>query len=235
MTIENYLNMQRRSYSSSYSHWSIADRDHAVGCFDAHNAWPVYETLWRDVDPVRHRTCLDFGCGPGRNIVRWGDRFDRMDGTDLDEQALAKARVWIGHNNKPQEKSDFFPCSGRDLSNIPSDKYDVVMSTIVLQHICVHSIRFSLFQEMYRVLKPNGILTVQMGYGGKPNGVWRFWKDDYTQAEATNGVMDVSIIDPREVSEDLTKIGFHNFRHYITPVGPCDYHANWIFFNATKP
>lgn len=234
MSVDNYLAMQRRDYGFMYSHWTVRDRDHAVGCFDLHNAWDGYKHLWRDVDLKQHRVCLDFGCGPGRNIVKYRGMFDRMDGVDISAEALERAKIWLSHNNMSLNGTNLYHTNGIDLSAIADAQYDVVMSTIVLQHICVHSIRFNLFKEMFRVLRPGGMITIQMAFGGKGDDRWRFWRDDFTEAQATNGMHDVSIMHPREVQDDLSLIGFRDFRHYITEVGPCDYHKNWIFFNAKK-
>jgi ubiquinone/menaquinone biosynthesis C-methylase UbiE len=157
-----------------------------------------------------------------------------MDGVDISAEALEHAKVWLAHNKMSLEGTNLYLTNGKDLSAIADAQYDLVMSTIVLQHICVHSVRFNLFREMFRVLRPGGMVTIQMAFGGKNDDSWRFWRDEFTEARATNGMCDVSIIDPREVENDLLLIGYRDFRHYVTAVGPCDYHKNWIFFNAKK-
>ena len=45
---------------------------------------------------------------------------------------------------------------------------------------------------------------------------------------------DTRVEDPDQIKNDLYKIGFNNFEHWIRPPGPGDNHPNWIFFTAVK-
>jgi predicted SAM-dependent methyltransferase len=72
------------------------------------------------------------------------------------------------------------------------------MSTIVLQHICVYEIRYNYLKEFYRLLKNDGILSIQMGYGdGHPNT--RNYYDNYYDASTTNSGCDVKVTNPEEI------------------------------------
>jgi len=227
-----YASMQREMYDYMYSFWDINNRDHAVGSFDYHNNWADYSYLWHDVNPTG--ACLDFGCGPGRNIVKFNQFFDRFDGTDICEKALEDAKKWITHNNLPLSKTQLYITNGLDLTGIESEQYDIVMSTICLQHICVYDIRLGFLKEFYRVLKNNGAITIQMGFGGKIGWDWANYYENRTDAKATNGHLDVSITDPTQIEDDLIRIGFTNFRYHLRPPGPGDDHVHWIFFSAYK-
>jgi ubiquinone/menaquinone biosynthesis C-methylase UbiE len=233
MSVEKYVAMQRRLYDEMYSFWSVEHRDPAVGSFDGHNRWGDYEFLWRDVMPGG--SCLDFGCGPGRNIVRFNHLFERFDGVDLCPKALSDAELWIAHNGLPLEKSEFYLCNGLDLSGIGSGVYDVVISTICLEHICVYDIRFGLLREFFRVLKSGGAISLQMGFGGKVGWNWVDYFANRCDAVVTNGHLDVSVTDPKQLEGDLLGIGFVDFRYHLRPPGPGDDHVNWIYFSARKP
>jgi ubiquinone/menaquinone biosynthesis C-methylase UbiE len=102
-----------------------------------------------------------------------------------------------------------------------------------MQHICVYKIRYNYFKEFYRVLKPGGHITIQMGYG-TPSRMTVDYYDDYYDAKATNRGCDTNISDYKQLEKDLLSIGFKNFKYYIRPTGPGDCHPNWIFFNAQK-
>jgi len=231
---KNYVNMQLHYYTFEYEPWSVSNRNPVVGTFDEHNKWKNYDTcLWRDVEFETHRSCLDYGCGPARNIVRFNAYFDKFDGVDLCPRAIDNARRWIDVNGCDQKKTSLYLNNGYDLAEIPDNSYDIVMSTIVLQHICVHEIRFNLLKEFFRVLKPGGMITHQMLYGDRRNTFGYF--ENIYQAMTTNGTADVRVNDPKEIETDLTAIGYENFNHYITEKGPGDYAQHWIFFNATKP
>lgn len=231
---KKYVNMQLHYYVSEYESWSVSNRNPVVGSFDAHNEWRTYDTcLWRDVDFETHRTCLDYGCGPARNIVRFNNYFDRFDGVDLCPRALENAKRWIEVNGCNLDKTNLYLNNGYDLSVISDNSYDVVMSTIVLQHICVHEIRLNILKEFFRVLKPAGMISIQMSFGKKRNAYGYY--ENFYDALTTNGTADVEVLEVEQIQNDLLPIGFENFRYYLTDKGPGDHSPNWIFFNAMKP
>tara|TARA_R110002096_G_scaffold371922_1_gene565397 strand:+ start:225 stop:461 length:237 start_codon:yes stop_codon:yes gene_type:complete len=78
-----------------------------------------------------------------------------------------------------------------------------------------------------------------MGYGGKEKhergeAVLSSYYDNSYDAIETNGGHDVSITDENELKNDLSNIGFCDFRFDIRPTGPGDTHRNWIFVRVTK-
>lgn len=225
--------MQRTVYENEARQWNINNLDPVVGSFIEHNNWSDYEFLFKDIENLNDKVVLDFGCGPGRNIVKYSNTFKRIDGVDIAETNLRNAFIWIRHNNIDLQKHNLFLCNGIDLNNIDNEEYDIVMSTICMQHICVYKIRYNYFKEFYRVLKPGGHITIQMGYG-TPSRMTVDYYDDYYEAKATNRGCDTNISDYKQVEKDLLSIGFKNFKYYIRPTGPGDCHPNWIFFNAQK-
>lgn len=230
----DYTRMQSAFYEDSASQWSPDNRDPVVGTFDAHNAWPDYEYLWRDLGgELAKLTVLDFGCGPGRNIAKYGSRFARLDGVDISSRNLANARLWL-HSSGYYRPVYLMQCNGADLDVIADTCYDVVMSTICFQHICVHSLRLNYLREFFRILKPGGLLTMQMGFG-TPSPATVGYHEDHFAATSTNRGCDVAVASPDQLEQDLLAVGFRGFRHYIRPVGPGDIHPSWIFFSARKP
>ena len=230
----NYSKMQEHLYNVLASDWSLENRDPVVGSFDAHNNWKDYEDyLWKDITDLKNKKVIDFGCGPGRNLVRWASYMAKLDGVDISSINLDKAKVWISANGLNPDNFDLYKGEGTGIASVPSDSYDVVMSTIAMQHICVHDIRVNLLKEFHRVLKDGGKITIQMGFGpNHPRSVDYY--ENYYDANTSNGGMDTRVEDPNQLREDLEKIGFKNFNSYIRPVGPGDSHNNWIFFNAEK-
>ena len=230
----NYSQMQEHLYNVFASDWSLVNRDPVVGSFDAHNNWEDYNTyLWKDITDLQNKRVLDFGCGPGRNLVKWASVVDKIDGVDISSINLDKAKMWISANGLNPTDFDLYKGDGIGIATVPSDSYDVVMSTITMQHICVHEIRFNLLNEFHRVLKDGGKITIQMGYGPSHPFSIDYYQNFY-DANTSNGGCDTRVEDPNQLKEDLEKIGFKNFNSYITPTGPGDRHTNWIFFNAEK-
>ncbi len=225
-----YTDMQQNQYDNDAKKWTVSNRDPVVGSFDAHNAWKDYDILFKNID-AHGKIALDFGCGPGRNIVKFSNLFDRIDGVDISDINLKNAELWVQQNGI--KIPSLYKNNGVDIAEVPSSHYDVVFSTICMQHICVHEIRYSLFSEFFRVLKDNGWISIQMGFGtSHPRTVGYF--DNYYDAPGTNSMCDVRIENPQNLEDDLSKIGFKNFSFEIRPVGPGDGHSNWIFFKAQK-
>lgn len=253
-----YTKMQRASYDHDARKWSVTTRNPVVGSFDAHNEWPGYERLF-DSLPLEvaaigaarvwpNLQVLDFACGPGRNLVKYAARFARVDGVDISPVNLEKAKTWLelhglsGVDGSPEAVGDvprgvsrLWHCNGVDLTCIPeSVTYDVVISTIAMQHICVHEIRLNYFREFFRVLKPGGRIAIQMGFGSPSPATVPYYAN-YYDAIGTNRYCDVAISSPSELQGDLESVGFVAFTYHIGPTGPGDCHPNWIYFSAQKP
>ena len=227
-----YTKMQLHLYDEWASLWSEEDRDWVVGSFDNHNNWKDYDLLFERIRNKKEKVGLDFGCGPGRNLVKYKNVFKRIDGIDISPTNIQKAKEYT--NNQGVE-SKLYVTNGVDLDVIDSDVYDFVMSTICLQHICVHSIRMSIMKDIFRVLKKGGIFTAQMGYGPEtPMKKSVGYFANFYDAEDTNGACDTRVDDYNFLKMDLEKIGFKDFTYKITQTGPGDRHLNWIFFSVIK-
>jgi len=222
--------MQLDFYNHEASIWSEQNREPVVGSFDAHNNWPDYELLFQKIDNQSEKIGLDFACGPGRNLVKYSRRFKRLDGVDISPINIEKARIYTMNNGI---NPNLYVSNGVNIDNVPGDEYDFVMSTIALQHICVHEIRYSIMKDIHRVLKDGGIFTAQMGFGS-PSPMTVEYYENYYEATGTNRRCDVCIETTEQLENDLNQIGFKDFNYTITKVGPGDCHPNWIFFNVKK-
>jgi|688.fasta_scaffold689506_2 ubiquinone/menaquinone biosynthesis C-methylase UbiE len=225
-----YTQMQLNQYNSLASGWSQENRDPVVGSFDLHNEWKDYENLFTPIDSQNEKIGLDFACGPGRNIVKYSNRFKRLDGVDISPVNIQNAKEYISSNGIG---CNLYVSNGVGVDCIESNTYDFVMSTIALQHICVYDIRYSIMKDIYRILKNGGVFTAQMGFGS-PSPATVGYYENYYNAQGTNRTCDVCIESTEQLEKDLIEIGFTNFQFIIGPVGPGDIHPNWIYFNCIK-
>ena len=158
--LDSYLRMQKAEYAREFR-----DRgeEYVVGHYPFHENFP-YEThllhLFGDVRrPIFNgfggRTALDYGCGEGRMIRRLSGVFERVDGVDISEDMAANARARCPESN-------IWVTEGRDCAGAPSDAYDLVFTTISLQHVGSFSVRDSILRDLRRVMKPGGKATLQM-------------------------------------------------------------------------
>ena len=226
-----YTKMQLNQYDSEAGTWSENNRDPVVGGFDAHNVWEDYDLLFIKITNPSEKIAIDFGCGPGRNLVKYKNFFKRLDGVDISPVNIEKAKSYTANNGITD--INLYANNGVDLQCIDSNVYDVVMSTIALQHICVYDIRKSYFKEFHRILKNDGIFTAQMGYGNRTHNAVDYY-DNFYNALGTNSACDTRVTSPEQLEKDLMEIGFKNFKYTIGKTGPGDSHPNWIYFNAKK-
>jgi len=159
MSYRPYLEMQDAFYESDLP------PDEIVGNVAWHENFP-YETLllYRNGDirfPVLEnfssKVALDFACGPGRMMARMNKIFRRVDGVDISSRLLAEAKRRV-----PQ--SNFYHSSGDDIGDTPLGAYDFVYSTIAMQHIACHDIRYRIWEHLALALAPSGVITIQMAF-----------------------------------------------------------------------
>jgi len=232
-TIQDYLKMQKEQYEHEASYWTIDFKDPVVGSYKEHNEWEDYDKyLFKDFDTTG-KVALEYGCGPGRNLLRYKNRFARIDGTDIGQTNLLNAITNLMEDNEAFA-NHLFLCDGQSIP-VEDKSYDVVFSVICLQHIASHTIRQNIFKDAYRVLKNEGYLCFQMGYGGKPpEATTAGYYEDAYDAGKTNSGHDVVVDSPEQLQTDLEKIGFKNFKYDIRPRGPGDSHAYWIWVQVQK-
>lgn len=227
--------MQKSWYekAASVSNYESTNKfDNVVGSYDEHNRWPDYDKYMMGFidESYKNKIALDFACGPGRNIVKYNHLFKRIDGADIAQANLDNAKANLAFHGI--ETPNLYVTTGSNLGAAPDNTYDLIFSTIAMQHICVHEVRFAIMQDMYRALRKLGKISIQMGFGFSP-GKASYFENNY-DAISTNSGFDTMVENVDYVESDLRQIGFVDFRYDIRPTGPGDSHPHWIFFSATK-
>lgn len=107
---------------------------------------------------------LDFGCGVGRVTLSLADRFDAVTGCDISESNLAvasKAAEERGVSNVRFVKNEV-----NLVQQLGGDRFDLIYSVIVLQHMIPPLMRLYIGQ-FFRLLKTGGIAFFQLPTGGQ--------------------------------------------------------------------
>lgn len=244
LTADNvYTWMQKRQYDHLGS--MVWDREYSAdgdilfsrvdGRFYVHCNWDGYENLFKSIPYVDDWKVLDFGSGLGKNIICYQNRFKQIDGVDICPRIIDSSKVLLKKNQI--DNCQLLLCNGIDLSEIPDETYDLIISTRCLQHICVYSIRYNYFEEFYRVLKPGGYISLQMSFGRSKRNQVGYYRNHWN-ASGTNGIWDVCVKQPNYIKADLkTFIGFKNFEYNIVLAPPYGVSGDrfYIFFRAQKP
>ena len=213
---------------------------YAVGTsnHEEHNENPDYwDILLGDLKDRKKwdsKVALDFACGKGRNVINMFNlcNWSRIDGIDISE-----GNINYNRSAYSQQQSNWYCNNGVDVSDLKSNEYDFIMSTIALQHIPVYDIRKSLITDLLRTLKPGGLFSFQMGYGSDlyselGNRVSYF--ENYYDATGTNSVCDVRIQNTDDVIKDLSQIGFINITIEVRDSYSDRGHPQWIYIKAYK-
>jgi ubiquinone/menaquinone biosynthesis C-methylase UbiE len=226
-----YTQMQKSYYDNEGITGNMNKQNHR-GHNNNPNYWSILvsDTLNQE---FKTKIGLDFGCGCGRNVINLVNRMKRMDGVDISPELVKTSIINLANMGFDSSRAQFYTCNGVSLNIFEDNIYDFIMSTIVLQHICVYEIRYNYLSDFFRILKSGGLLSFQMGFGDGHFNTKDYYENFY-DAESTNSGCDVKVSDPAQIVGDLTKIGFVNITYEITKSFD-DFHESWIFVKAYKP
>jgi SAM-dependent methyltransferase len=133
--------------------WEI-DTFFATGESEIADLMECIASLGIDVDS---RSALDFGCGVGRLTRALAERFDEVWGVDIAPSMIELARR---HDRHP-ERCHFAVNARPDLRMFGDDRFGLVYSSIVLQHV-EPGYQQRYLSEFVRVLMPGGLLVFQL-------------------------------------------------------------------------
>ena len=131
------------------------DEFFATGAGEVSGALDIAGELGR---PERFGRALDFGCGVGRLSRALAARFDRCVGVDVSPRMLDAAREL----NADVANAEFVLNSRPDLSVFETGSFDLVYSSIVLQHLQSQSEIERFISEFVRLLSDGGLAVFQV-------------------------------------------------------------------------
>jgi ubiquinone/menaquinone biosynthesis C-methylase UbiE len=106
---------------------------------------------------IKYRNALDFGCGAGRLTQAMADYFGHCYGIDISQTMIDMAVKY----NKHGDKASYIVNSAEGLELFSSDFFDLIYSSITLQHIKPEYVK-QYIREFLRTLKPGGLLVFQL-------------------------------------------------------------------------
>ena len=98
----------------------------------------------------KNQIFLDVGCGFGRVGYHVAPKVKEYYGVDYSKEMVARAKEFSKFSN-----SKFSANNGKDLSEFPDRMFDIVHTTLMLQHVPKSQI-FRYIEEFARVVKANG-------------------------------------------------------------------------------
>jgi SAM-dependent methyltransferase len=108
--------------------------------------------------PASFVRALDFGCGAGRLTLALAGRFQEAVGVDISERMVAEAQ----RINADCANCTFVVNESADLRCFQDASFDLVYSTLVLQHLPGRRLVAGYLAEFVRLLAPEGVAVFQL-------------------------------------------------------------------------
>jgi SAM-dependent methyltransferase len=120
----------------------------------------VLATIKRCIDPnFAPRSILDFGCGVGRLLLPFAAMAEEVVGVDVSQSMLQEAR----RNCEQRGLSNIRLLLSDDRLSTLTDKFDLIHSFIVFQHIPVERGR-AILSKLLQHLRPGGVGAIHLTY-----------------------------------------------------------------------
>ncbi len=107
---------------------------------------------------VDKNEALDFGCGIGRLSNALSKYYKKVFGIDISDKMISDAKKI----HKKNENIKFIKNTEPDLKIFEDEKFDLIYSLIVLQHIPKKKLIKSFLKEFIRISKKGGIIFFQL-------------------------------------------------------------------------
>jgi SAM-dependent methyltransferase len=108
--------------------------------------------------PAQERDALEFGCGLGRVTRALATRYGRATGVDISTRMLDQARLL----NADVAGLDFVHNDAADLSVLGDQRFDLIYSRHVLQHLPTPELVRLYLQDMVRRVRPAGLVLLHV-------------------------------------------------------------------------
>jgi 2-polyprenyl-3-methyl-5-hydroxy-6-metoxy-1,4-benzoquinol methylase len=123
--INKKIHEPKMNVEEAYKHWSVQYDTNLNKTRDL-EAISLRETL----DDIKFDNCLEIGCGTGKNTEWLITRGQKITAIDLSEEMLTIAKNKISNNNVLFLKVDI-----NEDWTFTNEKYDLVVCSLVLEHI----------------------------------------------------------------------------------------------------
>jgi len=108
--------------------------------------------------PQANNLALDFGCGMGRLTGALSKRFEKCVGVDISEEMIRRATEL----NTNLTNCEFVLNVSGALEQFSQHSFDLIYTSVVLQHIPTKAGIMRYIADFIRTLKPGGLLVMQV-------------------------------------------------------------------------
>ena len=250
--IKQYLGMQNERYEWRAStavmtkEGVLPQTDGVVGSYIAQEKFPYDDNILKHFKgDTQEASILEYGCGPGRNLLRLAPRFKKVAGVDISDKNIRNSSILL-HNLNGYKHVDLYTTPG-DSIPVKDNVFDVIFEVICMQHICSYTIRKRILTDMARVCAPGGMVVCQFGFNfdlpTKPGPHFRpgaylyvdYYADQLLGVKETNGSSDCCVTDDNQLIKDFEDIGLTVEEVWHTDYVMDENHDNWVWICGRKP
>ncbi len=149
---------------------------------------------------------LDYGCGPGRDCIKFAKAGHNVVGIDLCIEMLEKAKE-VRDITKDLSVSPVYLKMDIEKLNFKDNYFDAIWSTASLLHLKRSAVQGAV-DEMYRVLKPGGLVFVSVKkIIGKSEE--KRYDSRYGLTEESGLFKQFTYFEPSELEDVLRNSGFN--------------------------
>ncbi len=193
----------QQATTGTLSHYDQAAQSFWEGTRD-HDVSQNVAALLRHLPEPGPAAILDFGCGPGRDLIAFRNLGHEPIGLEGSERFVEMARA---HSGCEVLHQDFLKLE------LPDDRFDGVFANAALFHVPSQELA-RVLDELWRCLKPRGVLFSSNPHGPNREG----WSGDrygcYLDLPTWQGVM--------------AGAGFALLEHYRRPTGKPQHLQPWL-------
>jgi SAM-dependent methyltransferase len=170
------------------------------------NFWNIMLGDLRDNKKFIGKSCFEYGCGAGRNLVNMAimGGFQRADGIDISKSNAINAQNFA--EIKLKSYGTQVTClEGDGYTCLPfrNESYDFIITHQVFIHIPNHSVRVSIVADIKRIMKSGGIFVAHFKTIGDSVGYY----ENYNKFPKN--------IQPsftQEIQDDFSQFGFSDLK-----------------------
>jgi len=123
-----------------------------------------YERLLRNLNPIRNKLVLDYGCGSGTFCRFLSEKKAIVTGVDISENMIKVSK------NSHSSSIDYYQITSGNLDFLPENTFDYVVSNFVFCTISTRQEIIKVMNSINRVLRKNGSLIIMNTNWDKSNG-----------------------------------------------------------------
>jgi ubiquinone/menaquinone biosynthesis C-methylase UbiE len=210
------LDFIRKSWDKESDSWSINSKEYLTDFYkNLHDKDLDYFNLLFENKNTKNSYALEYACGWGRNIKNFSSKFKHIDGCDISEGQIKKAKSYLSEISN----YSLFLTDGKSV-NKPDSFYGFAYSTLSISYITSKSVRDSIFKDIYRVLDNGGTFSFQIGIHpilspelSRVSNIYMY--NDENLSSIFNRL---DIGKEENIKKTLESIGFKNYRSKITGI-----------------